>query len=133
MPPHSGSHQGVEMDEKLGISCWAATFTPPVRSALPEDTTADVCVIGAGVAGLSVAYQLVKAGRTVVVLDDGPIGGGMTGFTTAHLVNALDDRYFSLARLHGEAGARLAAESHSAAIDAIEQTVDEEAIACDFR
>jgi glycine/D-amino acid oxidase-like deaminating enzyme/nitrite reductase/ring-hydroxylating ferredoxin subunit len=66
------------------------------------------------------------------VLDDGPIGGGMTGRTTAHLVNALDDRFFDLERLHGEQGARLSAESHTAAIDLIERIVSEESIDCDF-
>src|SRR6267143_5930174 len=70
--------------------------------------------------------------KSVVVLDDGPIGGGMTGRTTAHLVNALDDRYFKLERLHGEEGARLAAESHTAAINAIEAIVKQEAIKCEF-
>jgi glycine/D-amino acid oxidase-like deaminating enzyme/nitrite reductase/ring-hydroxylating ferredoxin subunit len=56
----------------------------------------------------------------------------MTGRTTAHLVNALDDRYFELERLHGEEGARLAAESHTAAINAIEAIVNREAIKCEF-
>ena len=79
-----------------------------------------MCVIGAGIAGLTTAYLLTQVGKSVVVLDDGGIGSGMTGVTTAHLVNALDDRYFDLERLHGEHGARLAAESHTAAIDRIE-------------
>ena len=48
------------------------------------------------------------------------------------MVNALDDRYFDLERFHGEKGARLAAESHSAAIDRIESIVNEESIDCDF-
>jgi glycine/D-amino acid oxidase-like deaminating enzyme/nitrite reductase/ring-hydroxylating ferredoxin subunit len=56
----------------------------------------------------------------------------MTGRTTAHLVNALDDRYFELERLHGEDGARLAAASHTAAIDKVEEIVRDEAIECEF-
>jgi len=56
----------------------------------------------------------------------------MTGRTTAHLVTALDDRYFELERLHGEAGARLAAESHRASIDQVERIVREEKIDCEF-
>ena len=68
----------------------------------------------------------------MVVLDDGAIGSGMTGATTAHLANALDDRYFEIERLHGERGARLAAESHTAAIDRIESIVSRERIDCDF-
>src|ERR1043165_5657654 len=81
---------------------------------------------------MTTAYLLGREGESVVVLDDGEIGGGMTGRTTAHLVNALDDRYFELERLHGEEGARLAAESHTAAIDRIAAIVRTESIDCDF-
>ncbi|MGH7337252.1 MAG: FAD-dependent oxidoreductase, partial [Myxococcota bacterium] len=63
---------------------------------------------------------------------DGPIGGGETCRTTAHLTNALDDRYFELEKLHGERGAQLAAHSHSAAIDAIERIAAETGARCDF-
>lgn len=66
------------------------------------------------------------------MLDDGRIGGGMTECTTAHLSNAIDDRYFEIERLHGEKGARIAAQSHTAAIDRIEAKIAEEGIECDF-
>lgn len=102
------------------------------ESALTERTSADVCIVGAGIAGMTTAYFLAREGKSVVVLDDGPIGGGMTGRTTAHLVNALDDRYFELERLHGEEGSRLAAESHTAAINAVEAIVAQESIKCEF-
>src|SRR2546423_9922407 len=109
-----------------------ATPVPASESALAEDARADVCVVGAGIAGMTPAYLLAREGKSVAVVDDGPVGGGMTGRTTAHLVNALDDRYFELERLHGGRGARLAAESHTAAIDRVEAVVAEEKIDCDF-
>jgi glycine/D-amino acid oxidase-like deaminating enzyme/nitrite reductase/ring-hydroxylating ferredoxin subunit len=68
----------------------------------------------------------------VIVLEAGSIISGETQRTTAHLVTALDDRYFELERLHGEQGAILAAESHAAAIDTIERIIREEGIDCDF-
>ena len=104
----------------------------PSDGALALDTSADVCVVGAGIAGMTTAYLLAREGKQVVVLDDGPIGGGMTGRTTAHLVNALDDRFYELERLHGERGAQLAAQSHSAAIDRVEMIVKTEEIECEF-
>src|SRR5947199_532641 len=78
------------------------------------------------------AYLLASEGRSVVVVDDGPIGGGETSRTTAHLVNALDDRYFEIESMHGAKGAQLAAASHTAAIDRIEAIVAREHIQCDF-
>ena len=113
-------------------SVWMETAKVPLESSLGDRVSANVCIVGAGIAGMSTAYLLAREGKSVVVLDDGPIGGGMTGRTTAHLVNALDDRYFELERLHGEEGALLAAESHTAAIDKVEDIVREETIKCEF-
>src|SRR5439155_15163197 len=113
-------------------SVWAATTKRPEYGPLREDTRADVCIVGAGIAGLSTAYMLSQAGKSVIVLDDGAIAGGMTEVTTAHLTNAIDDRYYEIERLHGAEGARFAAESHSAAINRIEAIAKLENIKCDF-
>ncbi len=113
-------------------SIWHDTFAVPDRPALGEDLTTDVCVIGAGIAGLSVAYALVRAGKRVVVVEKGQIGSGESGRTTAHLTNALDDRYSRLEKARGRESARICAEAHSAAIDFIEEIVTNEKIDCDF-
>jgi glycine/D-amino acid oxidase-like deaminating enzyme/nitrite reductase/ring-hydroxylating ferredoxin subunit len=122
------------MESKSGktISLWMATARAPEHAALTEDTHANVCIVGAGIAGMTTAYLLAHEGRSVVVLDDGRIGGGMTERTTAHLSNAIDDRYFEIERLHGQGGAKLAAQSHTAAMDRIASIVVEEGIDSDF-
>jgi glycine/D-amino acid oxidase-like deaminating enzyme/nitrite reductase/ring-hydroxylating ferredoxin subunit len=113
-------------------SYWAATSGLPEFAPLESNVHVDACIVGAGIAGLSIAYLLTQAGKSVAVLDDGPVAGGMTQMTTGHLVNAHDDRYFEVEKLHGREGARLAAESHGAAIERIEAIVRKEAIDCDF-
>jgi glycine/D-amino acid oxidase-like deaminating enzyme/nitrite reductase/ring-hydroxylating ferredoxin subunit len=122
----------MESNSGQTLSIWVATAEVPAHSLLNENTHADVCIVGAGIAGMTTAYLLAREGKSVVVLDDGRIGGGMTERTTAHLSNAIDDRYFEIERLHGEKGARLAAQSHTAAIDRIEAIIAEEAIDCEF-
>jgi ribulose 1,5-bisphosphate synthetase/thiazole synthase len=83
-------------------SFWDRTAHKFSTAPLQEDITADVCVIGAGIAGVSTAYLAARENRSVVLVDDGPVGGGMTGRTTAHLVNAIDDRYIDVEKFLGE-------------------------------
>ncbi len=113
-------------------SLWMGTAKVPRHQTLAKDCQADVCVIGAGIAGLTTAYLLASEGKRVVVLDDGPIAGGQSQRTSAHLSNAIDDRYSEVEKVHGEEGTRLAAESHTAAIDRIEKIALDEGIDCDF-
>jgi glycine/D-amino acid oxidase-like deaminating enzyme/nitrite reductase/ring-hydroxylating ferredoxin subunit len=113
------------------VSIWMSAEVP-ASPPLPTGAHADVCIVGAGIAGLTTAYCLMREGKSVVVLDDGQPGGGMTQRTTAHLTNAIDDGYVEIERLHGQSGARLVAQSHGAAIDWIESTVGRHAIDCDF-
>jgi glycine/D-amino acid oxidase-like deaminating enzyme/nitrite reductase/ring-hydroxylating ferredoxin subunit len=113
-------------------SFWTDSAPRNDYPSLSEDMNTEVVIVGAGIAGLSVAYNLVKAGIKVVVLDDGKIGSGETGRTTAHLVNAIDDRYSEIEKTFGEETSRLTASSHTAAISFIEHTVKTESIDCDF-
>ena len=122
----------MQNDAGRTVPYWTDTADLPSFGPLERDIDADVCIVGAGMAGLSTAYQLVRRGRRVVVVDDGPPGGGETGRTTAHLASAIDDRYFEIERVHGGRGARIAYESHAGAIDEIERAVREEGIECDF-
>lgn len=113
-------------------SIWDAGAELREFAPLAGDVSADVCVVGAGIAGLSTAYSLCLDGLSVVVLEGYRVGDGQTARTTAHLASAIDDRFTRIERLHGAEGARLAGESHAAAIDRIEETVKAETIDCSF-
>jgi glycine/D-amino acid oxidase-like deaminating enzyme len=120
------------LDSGATRSLWTDGIELPPTNALTSSLATDVCIVGAGIAGLTTAYLLSREGVKVVVLDDGPLCGGETGRTTAHLANEIDDSYQEIESLHGREGARLAAESHTAAIDLIERLAGEENIPCDF-
>lgn len=126
-PPGNG-----DVSSGSSHSFWIDSINGLEFSFLQGNLETEVVIIGAGIAGLSVAYCLSQSGRQVIVLEDGLVGSGETGRTTAHIVNALDDRYFDIEKYHGEEAARLAAESHTKAIDFIEKTVGKENIDCDF-
>lgn len=113
-------------------SLWQKLPLPYFHSLSAHQNT-DVCVIGAGIAGLSTAYLLLKAGKRVVVLERDHLGAGQTGLTSAHLSDALDDGLAMLRSIHGRDIVKLAVESHSVAIDTIERIAASEKIDCDFR
>ena len=128
---HPDSHNAYPGGDTASL--WFGTFELPSYPKLTRNLDADVCIVGAGIAGLSTAYELTRDGKRVVVLDDGPIGGGESGRTTAHLTNAMDDRIYVLEHVHGLEGARKIVESHGAAVDRIEEIARGEGIDCDFR
>src|SRR5258708_3297895 len=104
------------------------TYPPPTGEIKTQ-----VCVIGAGIAGLTTAYFLARDGKKVVVVDDGPIGSGQTGRTSAHLASAIDDRFLHIEKDLGKEASRVQYQSHAAAIDAIEKICADEKIDCDFK
>lgn len=65
-------------NQEKSLSVWSQTTEPLFLTALKKDTESEVCIVGAGIAGMTTAYLLAREGKSVVVLDDGAIGGGET-------------------------------------------------------
>lgn len=124
----------MRRSDQESVSVWHHEETrPPFFPILREDMEADVCVIGAGVAGMLTAYMLQREKKRVIVLEAWGLASGETGRTTAHLSNILDDGFARLETLFGPDGAQKAAESHRGAISLIESIIRDENIDCDFQ
>lgn len=103
---------------------------PPGGPPLRAGASCDVCVVGAGVSGLAVGLELAERGRDVVVLEARGVATGQTSRSSAHLVTALDERYFNLERRHGAGAARAAATAHGRAIAWIRRAAERHGIEC---
>jgi glycine/D-amino acid oxidase-like deaminating enzyme/nitrite reductase/ring-hydroxylating ferredoxin subunit len=114
-------------------SVWVNTAKRNPTAPLEKSAEADVCIVGAGIAGMSAAYQLAREGKSVIVLEKSSLDSGETPRTSAHLSTVLDAKYKTIAQMHGEDGARKAAESHAAAISEIEAIAEREGIDCEFK
>jgi len=76
------------------------------RPALHGSVEADVCVIGGGLAGLTAALWLARAGRSVVLLEAMRIGWGASGRNGGFVAPGFATGYDHIARIAGDERAR---------------------------
>src|ERR1700709_851617 len=100
-------------------SIWMSVAVAPQAIPLQADERCDLVVGGSGIAGLSTAYELSGRGRSVIVIDRGPIAGGMTARTSAHLAPLCDDLMSEMQKIKGADQSKLFYESQAAAGDRI--------------
>jgi glycine/D-amino acid oxidase-like deaminating enzyme len=111
---------------------WMESAPLPTLRQLERDESVDVVVVGGGITGLTAAYLLTKAGRSVAVLErDGPTEKD-TGHTSAHLTMVTDSRLSELADSFGRDHAQAVWDAGLAAIGQIDAIVSEEGISCEF-
>ena len=99
---------------------------------LKEDASADVCIIGAGISGITTAYYLTKRGYKVIVIEKDEIGQGVTGHTTAKITSQHNLIYHYLSKQYGIKFAKKYYEANEEAIKNIEDIIRENNIDCDF-
>src|SRR3954452_1107748 len=119
--------------DRRSKSLWMEIAVAPNATPLQGNRECDVVVIGAGIAGISTAFELAAEGSRVIVVDRGRIAGGMTARTTAHLAPLCDDLTSAMINIRGEKMSRLFYESQAAAVDRIEEIQQRESVDCDFR
>lgn len=115
-----------------GLSLWRESYAGGYPE-LKGEIDVDVAVIGAGISGLSAAYLLKKAGKTVAVIDKDTVGGGTTGRTTGKVTSQHGLIYSKLINTIGEKDAKLYASANEAVIAQIERIIRAEDIDCQWQ
>jgi glycine/D-amino acid oxidase-like deaminating enzyme/nitrite reductase/ring-hydroxylating ferredoxin subunit len=113
-------------------SYWMDATSLPRFPKIESDLRVDVAVVGGGITGLTAAYLLTAAGRSVALLERGRCATVDTGHTTAHLTMVLDTRLTELVKTFGRSHAQAAWDAGLAAISQIDAIIRDEGIDCDF-
>ena len=100
---------------------------------LEKDISTDVCIIGAGIFGLTCGYYLTKQGYNVVILEKEPyISSKTTGHTTAKITSQHNLIYKYLVDSLGVSMAKQYLYANQTAIENIYKIIEEEKMECDF-
>lgn len=113
-------------------SLWLKNSNKNNFEKLNSDITSDVCIIGAGIFGLTCAYYLSKAGLKVTVVEKSQIARKTTGHTTGKITSQHGLIYTYLNETYGEKFARDYLFANQEAIQNIKNIIDIENINCDF-
>lgn len=109
------------MDPNLGLPHWSrAAGELGLYPPLSGDASCEVAIIGGGIAGALLAWQLSAAGFDVLLLDRRDVGSGSTAANTGLLQYELDTHLVDLIRLHGAPTAQLVYRSCAHAIDSLQ-------------
>lgn len=100
--------------------------------ALKEGLKVDVVILGGGIAGITTATLLKKAGYTVAVIEAGRIVKDVTVGTTAKISVSPSKIYNNIITTLGIVKAQEYANANSKALEKISEIVEEHNIDCDF-
>jgi glycine/D-amino acid oxidase-like deaminating enzyme len=114
------------------ISYWQASAKALAFPKLNKDRETDIVIVGGGIAGLTSAYLLKRAGYDVVVLEKNTIGSGTTSKTTGKITSQHSLIYDGLINKHGENTAKIYADANQQALQLIIQLIKKEKIDCDL-
>src|SRR5688500_9607516 len=117
----------------MNTSYWIDSAPLPRFSKLDRDLDVEVCVIGGGMMGITTAYLLKQAGRTVALLERDLLARADTGSTTAHLTAVIDLYRRDAVKTFGKDATRAVSDAGLAALDQIGKNIRAENITCDFR
>lgn len=122
------------MNDNSHVDSWYAASAGeiPAYPALQGDLQVDVCVLGAGITGLSTAVHLAEQGYSVALLEARRVGWGASGRSGGQMIFGFASDQSKLVRLVGREDARAIWDSGLEGVNLLRRQVDKYAIDCDL-
>ena len=115
-------------------SYYAASANQQINCpTLQGNHTADICVVGAGITGLSAALNLAERGYKVAVLEANLIGWGASGRSGGQMIFGFGCDMSVIEKSAGKIAAKAMWNMSVEAIDILRQRVDQHQIQCDLQ
>jgi glycine/D-amino acid oxidase-like deaminating enzyme len=113
-------------------SIWLDEIAPDVHPPLDEDTSADVAIVGAGIAGVATAYHVSRSGAKVVVVEARTVAEAASGRNAGFLLAGVAENFVAAARRYGEDRALRVWRFTRHNQELVREIVGRERIACDL-
>jgi glycine/D-amino acid oxidase-like deaminating enzyme len=113
-------------------SIWLDEIAPDLHAPLDEDTSADVAIVGAGIAGVATAYHVSRSGAKVVVIEARTVAEAASGRNAGFLLAGVAENFVAAARRYGEDRALRIWRFTRHNQELVREIVERERIACDL-
>lgn len=119
--------------EKKSLSLWLKDGLSSQIPQLEDDIACDVCVVGAGITGITTAYCLQQSGLKTVLIDKAEPINLASGNTTAKFTFQHSLIYSEILKKYGLNQAKLYYEAQLEGLDFVRSLIAKHQIACDFK
>ena len=113
-------------------SIWLDEIAPDPHPPLDADTSADVAIVGAGIAGVATAYNVSRTGAKVVVVEARTVAEAASGRNAGFLLAGVAENFVAAAHRYGEDRALRIWRFTRHNQELVRTIVERERIACDL-
>jgi gamma-glutamylputrescine oxidase len=113
-------------------SIWLDEIPPDAYPSLEEDTSADVAIVGAGIAGIATAYHLTQAGVKPIVLEARTVAEAASGRNAGFLLAGVAENFVAATRRYSDGRALRIWRFTRHNQELVREIVAREGIACDL-
>ena len=110
---------------------WTATSIDSNYQELKKDENVDILIIGGGITGLSIAYNLMNSRKKVILLEANKVASGITSKTTGK-ITYLQGHYYDIYKKYGRYITKKYYNSQKEAINMLKRIISDHNIKCDF-